>query len=247
MEQKMDAIEIRYCFILAQDRQEIFELRLDARSLDLINKPAARLPEWARLEFCQCPHCPLHPKDHPACPVAVSLIDVVNRFDRVISYDEVDLEVTTVERRVSQKTTAQRGISSLLGILFPTSGCPHTAFFKPMARFHLPLSTREDTIFRVTGMYLIAQFFLKQQGGAVDFDLSGLRMLYENMHMVNTHITERLRNASITDSSINAVILLDMFTHAVPFVIEDQLENIRDWFSPYLSDFYKRMMRNINE
>jgi hypothetical protein len=243
----MNDIEIRYCFILAQDRQEVFELRLDARSLELINKPVEKLPDWARLEFHQCPHCPLQSVDHPFCPVAVSLVDVVNRFDRVISYDEVDLEVTTVERRVSQRTTAQRGISSLLGILFPTSGCPHTAFFKPMVRFHLPLATKEDTVFRVTGMYLIAQFFLKQEGNAVDFDLAGLRTLYDHMHQVNKHITERLRSASITDSSINAVILLDMFTHAVPIVIEDQLEKIRDWFSPYLSDFYKNMMRSLNE
>jgi hypothetical protein len=243
----MNTIEIQYCFNVGEGRQEVFELRFDARSLELINKPGQDLPAWTHLEFHQCPHCPLTAADHPFCPVAVSLVDVVNRFDRVISYDEVDLEVITVERRVSQRTTAQRGISSLLGLLFPTSGCPHTAFFKPMVRFHLPLSTREDTVFRVTGMYLIAQYFLEQEGGAVDFKLTGLRTLYDNMHQVNKNITERLRSASITDSSINAVILLDMFTHAVPIVIEDQLEKIRDWFSPYLSNFYKRMMRGAND
>jgi hypothetical protein len=243
----MNTIEIQYCFNVGEGRQEVFELRFDARSLELINKTDQDLPAWTRLEFHQCPHCPLKSADHSFCPVAVSLVDVVNRFDRVISYDEVDLEVTTVERRVSQRTTAQRGLSSLLGLLFPTSGCPHTAFFKPMVRFHLPLSTREDTVFRVTGMYLIAQYFLEQEGGTVDFKLAGLRTLYDNMHQVNKNITERLRSASITDSSINAVILLDMFTHAVPIVIEDQLEKIRDWFSPYLSNFYKRMMRGAND
>jgi hypothetical protein len=243
----MNTIEIKYCFKVAEVRQEVFELKFDAQSLELINKPVQDLPEWTRLEFHQCPHCPLESSDHKFCPVAVSLVDVVKRFERVISYDEVDLEVSTVERHVSQRTTAQRGLSSLLGLLFPTSGCPHTAFFKPMVRFHLPLSTREDTVFRVTGMYLIAQYFLQQEGSPVDFKLAGLRSLYDNMHQVNKHITDRLRSASIKDSSINAVILLDMFAQAVPIVIEDQLEKIRDWFSPYLSDFYKQMMRGLNE
>jgi hypothetical protein len=235
----METFEIRYCFNVGEGRQEVFELKFDGRTLERIDKAGPDLPDWTRLEFHQCPHCPLIPADHPFCPVAVSLVDVVKRFDRVISYDEVDLEVVTVERRVSQATTAQRGLSSLLGLLFPTSGCPHTAFFKPMVRFHLPLSTKEDTIFRVTGMYLIAQYFLQQEGVSVDFELNGLRRLYENMHQVNKYITERLRSASIKDSSINAVILLDMFTHAVPIIIEDQLEKIRDWFTPYLSDVYE--------
>jgi hypothetical protein len=243
----MNTIEIKYFFHVGDGREEVFELKFNAQSLELLNTPSEDLPAWTRLEFHQCPHCPLKSADHPFCPVAVSLVDVVNRFDRVISYDEVELEVITVERRVSQRTTAQRGISSLLGLLFPTSGCPHTAFFKPMVRFHLPLSTREDTIFRVTGMYLIAQYFLQQEGSPVDFKLAGLRTLYDNMHQVNKHITERLRSASITDSSINAVILLDMFTHAVPIVIEDQLEKIRDWFSPYLSNFFKRILIGKND
>lgn len=240
----MNIIEIQYYFKVDKDRQEVFELQLDAKSLELVNKPIENLPEWTRLEVHQCPHCPLNPVDHPFCPVAVSLVDVVKRFDRVVSFDEIDVEVVTATRRVSQRTSAQRGISSLLGLLFPTSGCPHTAFFKPMVRFHLPMSTEEDTIFRATGMYLIAQYFLRKEGKTGDLELAGLKKIYNNMHLVNTKITERLRSASRTDSSINAVILLDVFTHAVSFVIEEQLEEIRHLFSPYLSDFYDRI---INE
>lgn len=241
---RMDIIEIQYCFKVEEGRQENFEVRLDAKSLDLVSKPTKDLPAWTRLGVHQCPHCPLHADDHPFCPVAASLVDVVKRFDRVISYDQVEVEVITKTRRVSQRTSAQRGISSLLGLLFPTSGCPHTAFFKPMVRFHLPMSTEEDTIFRATGMYLIAQYFLRKDGKVGDLELAGLKKIYTNMHLVNTKITERLRIASRVDSSINAVILLDVFTHAIPFVIEEQLEEIRHLFAPYLSDFYDRIIND---
>jgi hypothetical protein len=33
---------------------------------------------------------------------------------------------------------------------------------KPMARFHLPLASEEETIYRATTMYLLAQYFLRE-------------------------------------------------------------------------------------
>jgi hypothetical protein len=161
---------------------------------------------------------------------------VIWRFDKVVSHDNIELEVTTNSRRVSQRTSAQKGISSLLGLLFATSGCPHTNYMKPMARFHLPLATEEDTIFRAAGMYLLAQFFLKQKGEETDLELVGLTKIYKNLHIVNTSIAERIKSTALTDSSTNAVIILDTFANIMPFVIEDRLDEIRHLFSAYLSD-----------
>jgi hypothetical protein len=175
--------------------------------------------------------------------VAASLVDIVSRFENVLSYDLLDLTVITDERRVFQRTTAQKAISSLVGILFPTSGCPHTAFFKPMVRFHLPLSSEEETIFRATGMYLLGRYFISREGGSETFNLNGLKQIYDNIHTVNIHIAERLRSATRKDSSINAIILLDVFAHTLTFVIEDQLEEIKHLFSPYLSSFYQKTVQ----
>lgn len=236
----MDLIEIQYIFRF-NGKHETVDIKLDAANLELVNKPGGNLPAWAQLDFHQCPHCPLDPAVHNVCPVAGCLVDIVARFDKILSYDEVDLEVITEERKVFQHTTAQRSIGSLLGILFPASGCPHTAFFKPMVRFHLPMATREETIFRATGMYLLSQFYLEKQGHKVDFDFAGLTQIYENLNILNIHMANRLRGATHTDSSINAIIMLDVFTHALPFVIEDQLEEIRSLFTPYFSDFYRHI------
>ena len=114
------------------------------------------------------------------------------------------------------------------------SGCPHTGFFKPMARFHLPLASEEETIYRSTSMYLLAQYFRFMETGVSDFSMKGLENIYKNIQIVNTSIVDRLRGASTTDSSVNAVIILDMYARIMPFVIEDSLKDIRHLFKPYL-------------
>lgn len=231
----MDTINISYRFNLGAHGEETFHLQLDTETLELIPQQEQDLPKWTDLIFHQCPHCPLSSDEYPACPIAASISQVIWRFDKVVSYDNIDLEVTTDARKVSQHTTAQKGISSLLGLLFATSGCPHTNYMKPMARFHLPLATEDDTIFRAAGMYLLSQFFLKQQGQEADLELSGLSKIYKNLHIVNTSIAERIRSIAVSDSSTNAVVILDTFTNIMPFVIDDHLNEIRHLFSAYLS------------
>ena len=241
----MDTIDIKYSFKFDDQQQEVIDLKLDPQTLEVVNRPCEDLPEWTRLDYHQCPHCPLDTLKTRHCPVAVSLIDVVKRFCDVTSHEAVDLEVTTVERKVSQYTVAQRGISSLLGLLISTSGCPHTDFFKPMARFHLPMSSEEDTLFRVTGMYLLGQYFRKKDGKEDGLELHGLIKIYENMHLLNVKIAERLRRATREDSSINAVAVLDVFTHAFQYFIERDLVDLRRLFLPYLSDSYHELMEDL--
>jgi hypothetical protein len=230
----MEKIGIRYCFILPDGSEEVFNLQLDAQDLDLVGNSPDALPAWTILHFHQCPNCPLTADTHPNCPIAVNLVNIVKRFDRLLSHKEIHLDVVMEERSVSQDTTAQQGISSLMGLVMATSGCPHTAFFKPMARFHLPLASEEETTYRATSMYLLAQYFLKKEGQNADLELKGLREIYHNMHTINTAIAERLRGASETDSTLNAIVLLDMFALTVPHVIEESLEDIRHLFAPSL-------------
>ena len=226
-------INIRYCFKLNNQSHEDFDLQLDGKTLEVINRSSDDLPDWTKLENHQCSHCPLDSSDNDHCPVAVSLVSVIDRFENVVSHDELELEVITSTRHVSQHTTAQKAISSLLGLLFATSGCPYTNYLKPMARFHLPLASEEDTVFRSAGMYLLAQYFLKQSAKASDLEMAGLKKIYDNLHLLNTGIAQRIRSATHTDSSVNAVILLDMFTNLMPFAIDEQLNEIRCFFDSY--------------
>ena len=234
----MKNIIIQYYFRKTNNSREAFQFELDGKSLELIGNIPDHLPSWTILDFYQCPNCPLDKDTHPHCPLAVNMVNIVCRFEDLISFDEIRVDVLTEERRISQHTTAQIGISSMMGLVIATSGCPHTAFFKPMARFHLPLANKEETIFRATSMYLLAQYFLKKTGHSADLELKGLRRIYDNMQIINLAIVERLRAATTTDSSINAIVILDNYAKSMPFAIEKSLKEIRHLFSSFLQGPY---------
>lgn len=231
----MNTVSIQYCFTLPEGKREVFDLHMEAENLELVvDTPQEQLPAWTELIFHQCLNCPLTPDTHPHCPVAAKLADLVRRFDRLISYETIYMEVKTDERIIAQQTTAQKGLSSLMGLVIANSGCPHTTFFRPMGRFHLPLANVEETLFRATSMYLMAQYFLQQEGREADFQLKRLEGIYENIHIVNSAMAERLRYASSSDLSTNAVILLDLYALAFPHAFDRTLKNIRCLFTPFL-------------
>lgn len=232
----MGTINIDYKFKLDKGKEETFNLKFNSDTFELLDGDDDSLPKWTRLDFHKCPHCPLDSAVVPTCPVAKSLSKVVNRFDDIFSYHEIELEVVTDERTVISKTTAQRGISSLLGLIFAASGCPHTSYFKPMARFHLPLSSEDETIFRVAGMYLLAQYLLSKEGRDCEFDFENLKKLYDNLHLMNTMIADRIRQVVTTDSSVNGIILLDMLTKLMPIAIDSKLQDIHELFSQYFKN-----------
>lgn len=232
----MDVIKIKYYFGLKNGREETFDIELDEQTLELIQTKSRDLPDWTKLGVHQCSHCPFTPDTHPNCPVAVCLSHIIGRFANVVSHNEIDLKVITNERKVSQRTTAQKGISSLIGLLIVTSGCPHAAYFKPMARFHLPLASEGETFYRATGMYLLAQYFLRRENKNSELGLEGLKGIYRNLHLLNTMIAKRIRMATDTDSSVNAVILLDMISSLVPIIMDEELEKIRHLFASYFQD-----------
>ena len=235
----MATIDIRYYFTLPEGVREIFNLQFDAQELELTGHMPDVMPSWTKLDFHQCPNCPLTPDTHPHCPLAAHLVNIVERLEGLVSYSEIQVDVMTAERFITQETTVQRGMSSLMGLVMATSGCPHMAFFKPMARFHLPFASAEEIVYRATSMYLLAQYFLHKEGHHADLDLTGLREIYNNIEVVNVAVAKRLRTATEADSAINAIILLDIYTKAIPVVIEESLEEIRYLFAPFFREAAK--------
>jgi hypothetical protein len=230
----MGELSFLYRFRLADGRRQDIELRVDTATLEPRPNPAAERPDWTRLDFHQCANCPLAPREFPHCPLALQLSQLMPLCEGLLSHDEVDVEAVTAERTVVKHTTAQRALSSLMGLIIATSGCPHTVFLKPMARFHLPLSSEEETVYRASSMYLLAQYFRNKQGEPADFELLGLKRTYDALHQINLAMASRLRAVSSKDSAVNAVVMLDLFTKAMPYSIEESLEEIRYLFLPYL-------------
>lgn len=231
----MNSVNITYNIRLPE-HVERFDFKLDPDSFELQNAVSDTPPAWTALDYKKCSHCPLNSTEHPHCPVAIRLHDVVERFHHTASIDEVEMEIITAERRVIQKTDLQRAIASMLELILPASGCPKTDHMRPLARFHLPLASEEENIFRVTGMYLLGQYFRSttSQGGRIEFQ--GLIDLYAELAIMNKAIASRLQGVTRSDSVKNAITLLDMYSTLVPLLLEDQLVEMRGFFKSFLPD-----------
>jgi hypothetical protein len=208
-----------------------------SESLDVgTETPLSGPPSWTELGFHQCGNCPLSPADTTHCPMAVRLVPLVALFEKVRSYDDVSAQVESDERTVNKRTSVQKVLRSLMGLLSASSDCPHIEFLKPMAHYHLPFSSREETVYRVVSTYLLAQYFLRQQGKPADAGLDGLKAHYRELQQVNQGMAARLgaiRNPD-GDSSVNALVLLDLFAHSLPDSIDADLEELMPAFERFL-------------
>jgi len=230
------SIRFEYRFQLANDKALSFKIKLNAETLRIRTGIKGALPEWTQLGFKQCPNCPLDGEEHSHCPMAVSLIEPIESLSGLKSYDKAKITVTTPERTTGIRATVQEGLSAMMGLIMPASGCPHTAYFRPMARFHLPFATESETLYRVSSMYLMAQLLRREKGLEANFDLDGLNPIYENIRTINKAMVTRLSAASELDSAINAVVLLDQFAANFAYSLEDPLEAFENLFARYLQD-----------
>lgn len=191
---------------------------------------------WTRLEFHQCSNCPLQQHDFPHCPAALDLRKVADTFADIISYTRVRVTVKTPEREYRKSCDAQTALFSLKGLLLATSACPILANFRGMARHHLPFASLEETIFRTTSAYLLRQYFLHQDGQAVDWSLKGLEQLYAEVTEVNYSLKQRMDAASREDANINAVSALFAVASFVSFGLAQELAAMKPLFVPPVSN-----------
>ncbi len=187
-------------------------------------------PEWTLLQPQACSGCPLAKTDCLHCPMAVSIEPLVRLAAGRNSFDEVHVSVKSSSRNYTKTTTIQHALGSLMGLLSATSGCPRTQFLGAMARYHLPFSTPEETLYRVTSAYLLSQFFAQQNGMEPDWNLQSLRSNYSQLQNVNRMMAERIRTACEKDGAINALILLDTLAKVLQYSIDEELELIRPVF-----------------
>lgn len=232
----MSTLKLTYRFTLPDSKERVFNLELDRDTALLTSRTPANPPPWTQLAFNQCTGCPLDQEQVSHCPAALHLASVIDGFADLVSYDQVRVTVESDERSVVATLSAQQALASLLGLLMASSGCPRTAVFRPMARFHLPFSSEAETAYRVAAMYLVAQHFVARDGGEPDLDLAKLENVYRGVHAVNRGIATRLRAASRQDAIVNAIVLLDVYSSLVPAAIHDILDEIKPAFAALLSE-----------
>ncbi|TLY32612.1 MAG: hypothetical protein E6K62_07560 [Nitrospirae bacterium] len=229
---KSETLRFLYTFQFPDNTERQFEIRLNAKTLELVNKKDLPKPAWTKLKYKQCEHCPLG-DEHEYCPVAVNLSALVESFKDSISYESTNVRVQTNERIFEKMTTVQKGLSSIVGIYMVTSDCPVMDKLRPMVRFHLPFGSIEETVYRAVSMYLTAQYLLMRQGKTPDWDLRKLVEIYRAVNDVNRGISNRLASASEEDANTNAVVILSAYAEMIPFSIERHLAELEYIFSEY--------------
>jgi hypothetical protein len=151
------------------------------------------------------------------------MVDLIDFFNHFISIEDVETVVTTDERTYLKRASLQSGLSSLMGIIMATSGCPILDRLKPMVRFHLPFASSLDTAYRAMSMYLMAQFFLEKKGKEPDWNLKNLSKLYGEIEIVNKSFARRLKEITTEDASVNALVILHSFASYVKFILDKKL------------------------
>ncbi len=232
----MDILNIKYTFRFADGSERVFSERFNEATLEPIGRKPSRPPAWAALEYHQCANCPLQPERSPFCPVATDLVKLLERCQGMDPFDTVSLEVASDDRVISLSTTVQHGLGSLMGLVIATSDCPHARFFRPMARFHLPLASETESIYRVVSMYMLAQYMRQRQGGDPALEIEGLYEIYRQLETVNTTIATRLKAAGNEGASVKPIMEWDVFSGMFPLRTREVLAQLEPLFSAYLND-----------
>ncbi len=225
----MSVTDIRYIFKFDGGEQLDIPLQFEDDAFDLVKKGAYNKEPY-HSEYPKCPHCPYVDDQDYECPLINPLLYFIRVFDKYFSYDNVFVTVEFKDRTVTSATSIQKGFSSLMGLIIPTCGCPHTMYLRPMARFHLPFSNTIETMYRRFSMFCASEFLTCKEGGTIQVELNKLNELNNNIHNINHNICDYLRDTCKKDSFVNAVTILDMFLVSMEVTINKEFHELRKIF-----------------
>jgi hypothetical protein len=222
-------ISTSYLFDFGDNKVKTFEVRLNASTLSLVLPGSYEIPSWATA--FRCSQCPPETADARCCSICINISHLIEEFKTFDSVTPCRISVQTKERDYSLKSDVQRGLSSLLGLYMATSDCPFLGFLRPMARFHLPFASTEETIFRSTGSYLIGQYFKAKNNNRADFELSRLPAIYSRVSKINHDIIRHLRkNYYAHDAYANSLVILENFAQMISAFLPEELDEFASFY-----------------
>ena len=207
-----------------------FRIVLDPETLTMVPFSSGPYPDWTALSYNQCQCCPLSTATHDVCPIAVNIADLVDRFKNILSHKNCLVVCETLDRTYSKNTSAMEGLTSVFGIIMATSNCPVMNFLKPMARFHLPFSSVEETTARSTSLFLLGQYFEFKKSRVKRFDFNRLEKNYAKVQLVNEGLLARIRSLGKRDADKNAIITLHSLSQFLSIEMDFSLNTIAHLF-----------------
>ncbi len=183
-------------------------------------------PDWTRLSCNQCPNCPFSSEEFLYCPAAIEIEQIARQFADTSSIERTDVWVHTEERSFFKNVDMQNALKSLFGLIMASGSCTILARLKPLAHFHLPFATLQETIHRLVGTYLTTQYLRQNDGEKADWELLGIEELYRELKVVNLHLMKRIRIASKEDASINAIQTFVSIASIIEMGVDDIVEKM---------------------
>lgn len=178
-----------------------------------------KVPKWMQLEYCQCPACPLNPRQHPLCPVAEVLGRYAFELAEYRSYESVNVDVYLDTNEVVhlEGIPLQTVVSELVRLAVFQYECPVGRSVKP-AMSELPPFPSNDEI-----LDAFARAF--EPGiGTNTVNLSEEQEVYlEALHDLFGNLSVRLEHLGHGDAHLNGVVILHslavLFTLSAPELI----------------------------
>jgi len=220
---------IKYTFEFEDGSSWVYDLQFDAEHY-FLPKEGTAIKEWTQLGFQQCPNCPLKAANCAQCPVARNLNQVVEDSKTTLSVKRAKVRVETSERHYEKECATQEGLRSLFGVVMASSGCPHLDWLRPLARFHLPFSDADETLFRVLSLEALKAFF---SGDEVSLSSVSKKIAdrYREVETVNHSFVKRIRTYCQADADKNAIAALDVFVQMFPYQMQSNFDSLRAFFS----------------
>lgn len=228
-------MQIVYHIEFPKTQEKSFSCQLtlndETMQLESLGDVPVTSPDWVGLEFNKCPHCPLNKNEHPLCPAARSMYEMMEFFKDMKSIALAKVSVQTPERTYLKECSAQEALFPIFGIVMSTSGCPHLKFLRPMTRFHLPFASLEETLYRMFSTFLLEDLVKRQKAGiqqaGADQELfQRMDAAYANVEVVNQCILNRFHSFASGDAGKNAIVILNTFAQMVNWDLGHKLKSL---------------------
>ncbi|MGK7913590.1 MAG: hypothetical protein AB4050_19220 [Synechococcus sp.] len=229
----MDAITFRYVFSIQDKPQYEIPISIDRKTLNLIDYSEREYEPWTELHHHQCPNCPLDPTDVKYCPVAANISSAIVQFKDGLSYEATHVTVIGPERTYSKQTDLQRGLNSIFGLIMASSSCPHFQWLKPLARFHLPFASFEETLFRSMSSCTLSELIKHKTVRDIDEICDLVKHRYEQLAIINAALIERIGHIGKGEADRNAIVTFHSYCQMFDLSLSGEL--IADTFSDVFS------------
>lgn len=220
-----------YEFNFPGGEKKLFSMDFNHETHEIIVKRSYRdIPDWASLEYKKCPKCPLDSETIAFCPVAFNISGLMKTFGPMVSTEKCFVRCVTYQRSYSKMTDVMTGLTSALSLVTLSSPCPYLLPLRPMARFHMPFFTPEESLARTISFYLLSQYFVNKRGDAPDWELEKLNKAFEFLKMVQEGMMNRTKGAFKGDACVNALHSFHVMIEFISFEIDSAIECLESFF-----------------